>query len=125
MIIIRRIIIKDWILIVLVFIPVINFLAFLRMTRLDNELRREQFFKTLLVTTIVQFILELINFIIRLTSNYCSLTENINSYYCSSNYIVLMSIEGIITFTLEIYFIIIARQNYLNMRDSMGDNIAI
>lgn len=55
-------------------------------------------------------------------SEWCASHVTEDAFYCKVGYIIYKSLETAIVLSLEFYFVLVARQNYLNMRDSLGDN---
>ena len=118
----------EWIFACFFVVPACNLLAFVKMVRRDNERNRKLFYKTLLITAIVYFFLLMLNLTNEVTRqlrrNYCEERQNRNKFYCQPGYIGLTTLEDFFLLIIEIYFILVARQNWVNAKDALGDNFS-
>ena len=117
----------QWVFVLYILLPTINFLAFLNMVRKDTERTRRSFYFVLLAVTLGQFVLMMVNMVIEtsehLRREHC--IKHAHDFYCSPGYIWLVTIEDIAVGLLSIYFIFVVRQHWYNMRDARGDNFGV
>ena len=102
--------------------PVVNLLFFCKMVRQDSEQNKYKFYQVIRSTTVVLFAEEVAMCVFRHTQSRCVNHFAKDKNICSFWGVVCCSVYVVFTLALYIYFVCIARQNWVNCRDGLGNH---